>query len=408
MLDEALSLAPGGDSRDRAMMTARTASELYFLPGATERRHELTEIAVAMARRLGDPGTLAYVLNAAHWGMFEPGSDRARLAIAREMLALATESGDRGLEASARSWVVSDLLGLGDVADATVESVRELALVEELRQPDLLWAALVKQATIAFFGGRIDDALRLSEEALAAGQQAEIETALQMYGVLQLAAARLRGGLEPTVEVVAAMVEQYPLVPAWRSAAAYVYRELGLLEKAAEQLDVIAADDFALLPRDGNWEVGVAILATVCSSLGDRERAAWLYRELVPFEDSVVLAGLPADVLGSAHHFLMLLAATIEQWDDMERHAREALARNEALGAPAWIATTRFELATILSRRGHADDAERARELLAECLAICSELDMPYLAGRARAVLEEVDVECLSRPTRRGSRSTTR
>ena len=42
LLDEALSLTPEGDSRDRAMMTARMASELYFLPGATERRHELT------------------------------------------------------------------------------------------------------------------------------------------------------------------------------------------------------------------------------------------------------------------------------------------------------------------------------------------------------------------------------
>ena len=87
----------------------------------------------------------------------------------------------------------------------------------------------------------------------------------------------------------------------------------------------------------------------------------------------------------------MLLASTIEQWDDMERHAREALARNEAMGAPAWLATTRFELATILVRRRHAGDADRARQLVAECIEICSELDMPYLAGRARAVLDEVN-----------------
>ena len=57
---------------------------------------------------------------------------------------------------------------------------------------------------------------------------------------------------------------------------------------------------------------------------------------------------------------------------------------------PRWIATTRFELATILARRAHVGDAERARQLLAECLETCDVLELPYLAGRARAVLDEV------------------
>jgi tetratricopeptide (TPR) repeat protein len=390
LFDEALTRYPEGDSPLRAMMTARMASELYFRPGAIERRRELTDAAVAMARRLDDPKTLAYVLNAAHWGLFEPGSERDRLAMAREMLDLTTASGDRGLEASSRSWLVSDLFATGDVVDAIAEAERELALAQELRQPDLLWAALVKHAAIAAFQGRLDDADRLGEQALAAGQQAQIETALQMYGVLQLALRRMRGGLEETIDVIAAMVEQYPLVPAWRSALAYVYRELGRLDEAREPFEVTAADDFAMLPRDGNWMVGIAISAVVCSSLGDTERAAWLYREYVPFEDAVVLAGIPADVVGSAHHFLMLLAATLERWDDFERHAREALARNDAMRSPPWTSTTRFELATILTRRGRAGDAERARQLLAECLETCDALDFPYLAARARVVLEEV------------------
>jgi tetratricopeptide (TPR) repeat protein len=309
--------------------------------------------------------------------------------MAREMLDLATASGDRGLEASSRSWLVSDLLATGDMAAAIAEAERELALAQELRQPDLLWAALVKHAAIAAFQGRLDDAERLGDEALAAGQQAQIETALQMYGVLQLALRRMRGGVEETVDVIAAMVEQYPLVPAWRSALAYVYRELGRLDEAREPFEVTAVDDFAMLPRDGNWMVGIAISGVVCSSLGDAERAAWLYRELVPFQDAIVLAGLPADVVGSAHHFLMLLAATLERWDDVERHAREALTRNEAMGARPWAATTRFELATILTRRGQAGDDARARQLLAECLDTCGELGLSYLAERARRVVEE-------------------
>ena len=41
-----------------------------------------------------------------------------------------------------------------------------------------------------------------------------------------------------------------------------------------------------------------------------QRRAAVLYERFSPLEDCFVGAGLPADILGSAHHFLMLLAAT--------------------------------------------------------------------------------------------------
>jgi hypothetical protein len=208
--------------------------------------------------------------------------------------------------------------------------------------------------------------------------------------VLQIATRRLRGGLEELVEPTLAMVEQYPLIPAWRCGLAYVYRELERLDEAREQLEVIAADDFSGLTLDGNWKVGAAILATVCASLDDRPRAEHLYAGLAPFADTCVIAGLPADVLGCAHHFLMLLAATLERWDDVERHAAAALAGNAALGAPAWVATTQHELAVILVRRNEPGDLDRARGLLNECLAACDELGMPYLAGKARRALEEV------------------
>jgi hypothetical protein len=87
---------------------------------------------------------------------------------------------------------------------------------------------------------------------------------------------------------------------------------------------------------------------------------------------------------------MMLLATTLERWDDVERHAAAALAGNAALGAPAWVATTQHELAVILVRRNEPGDLDRARGLLAECLAACDELGMPYLAGKARRALEEV------------------
>jgi len=262
----------------------------------------------------------------------------------------------------------------------------QLAVANELRQPELRWGARVHQATLAIFAGRLDEAKQHAEDAFAVGQRCEIASAIQMHGVFEFAYRRLRGGLEELVPLIKAMVEQYPLVPAWRSGYAYLYRELAMVDEAREQLDVLAADDFAMLPHDGNYMVGAAILANVCNMLEDKERAAYLYDDFVPYADFNVIAGLPADCLGTAHHFLMLLAATLERWDDFEHHAGEALARNAAMGGRPWLATSQLEIAQVLTKRGRPGHAERARELLDACLASCDELDMPGLAARARGV----------------------
>jgi len=396
LLEEAAGSLASDELRLRAMVTARAAAELYFLPGSTDRRRTLTDEAIAMARLLNDPPTLAYVLTAAHWGMYAPGSAPEREPQAREMLALAEASGDRRLEVAARGWLCTDLFELGDIKGATEEGAREIALADELRLPELRWGALVHQACLALFFGRLDEAEQLADQALAVGQQAEIDSAMQMYGVAQMVLRRLRGGIEELIPLVGAMVEQYPLVPAWRSGLAYIYRELGRGDEAREQLEVLAADSFALLPRDGNWMVAVAILSLVCHLVDDKERAAVLYDELVRYEDSIVLVGLPADALGSAHHFLMLLAATLERWDDFERHAGQALTRHEEMGTPPWLATTQIELASVLITRNHDGDTDRARPLLHAAHATSEGLGMHALASRAHVALERLATPDLS------------
>ena len=114
LCEEALDALPDSDSAERAMVLARLAGELYFLPEASGRRRALTDDAVAMARRLDDPAVIAFVLGSAHWGMWAPGTARERLAIAEEILQLGRAAGDRGLEFSGAQWAFSDLMELGD------------------------------------------------------------------------------------------------------------------------------------------------------------------------------------------------------------------------------------------------------------------------------------------------------
>ena len=73
LIEEALALLGEHDSSVRARLLARLAIAVYFV--SDTRREELAREAVAMARRVGDPATLAFALNDAHFVLHGPGSD---------------------------------------------------------------------------------------------------------------------------------------------------------------------------------------------------------------------------------------------------------------------------------------------------------------------------------------------
>ncbi|HEY2590578.1 MAG TPA: hypothetical protein VGI35_03215, partial [Steroidobacteraceae bacterium] len=71
LLEEALATLGRCEDGVRARLLARLAMELYF-GGAAERRAALVDEAVAIARRLGDPATIAYALNARYAALWGP------------------------------------------------------------------------------------------------------------------------------------------------------------------------------------------------------------------------------------------------------------------------------------------------------------------------------------------------
>ena len=392
LCEEALDALPSGDSPGRAMVAARLAGELYFLPEASDRRRELTDEAVAMARRLDDPAVLAFVLGGAHWGMWVPGTARERLAIAEEILQLGRAARDRGLQFSGSQWAFSDLMELGETERADEILATELTIATELNRPDYLWIAGVHRCTRVLLEGRFDDGARLADEALAYGQAAHIETALQMYGVAQIDIARARGGVEALEPLVAGMVERYPLLPAWRTGLVYLNAMLDRPDDVREQLEILAADDFADLPTDANWAVAIALLILGCAVVGDQPRAARLYEMLLPYGGYCVIAGLPAISEGSAELFLALAAGTTDRWDMADEHFARAMDRNAEIGARAWTVHGKYEYAALLVRRSHQIDAPRLSDLLRECLTGATEMGMTRVVDQARSLAASAGV----------------
>jgi hypothetical protein len=67
-----------------ARVLARLATELYTVPGSWDRREVLSAESIDVARRLGDPLTLAFSLHARNYTLWAPGGAEERLARTRD------------------------------------------------------------------------------------------------------------------------------------------------------------------------------------------------------------------------------------------------------------------------------------------------------------------------------------
>jgi hypothetical protein len=136
LLEEALVALGGADSPLRARVLARLARALVYTPQAG-RRLRLSEDAVALARRLGDPATLAAVLFDGHlaiWGAEGAEMAQERLAMATEVVELAERAGDHAMALRGRGLRRVDLLELGDLAGFDADLAAAERAARELRQ----------------------------------------------------------------------------------------------------------------------------------------------------------------------------------------------------------------------------------------------------------------------------------
>lgn len=368
LLEEALAACDDGDGTARATLLA-LLSTVREAPDGGRASEATGAEAVAMARRIGDPGVLATTLLARQLVLTAPGSTDVRLALADEALALAM-AGAHGVEHLARAARVHCLLERGDVAEATDEIERMASAASRLRRSDRQAQVLVRRASVALLEGRFDDGARLAAEALGTRRSADDPTALQNF-VLQMFLARrdtgYQGGLEGSLRW---MVEQHPDRPTWPCVLAVLLADLGRAGEARAIFDGIASGGFARLARQHNHGATLAWMARVCAFLRDVPRARELYPMLLPYaEQNIVLGASSQACLGSAQRYLGLLAATLGEVDAAERHYQAAIALNERMGARPVVACTQHEYARLLQHRDGPGDRARARLLLEQARA---------------------------------------
>jgi tetratricopeptide (TPR) repeat protein len=163
--------------------------------------------------------------------------------------------------------------------------------------------------------------------------------------------------------------------------------ERGREAEARNEIDLLARNGFADVPRNLAWLGTMALLAEVCAGLRDAKLAEELLAMLEPYAERTVVVDWGIVASGSASRFLGLLAATAERFDEAASHFERAIERDEAIGAWPNVARARQEYAVMLLKRDAAGDQDRAVELLGTALRGAERLGMTGLIHEIASLL---------------------
>jgi tetratricopeptide (TPR) repeat protein len=401
LLDEALAGLPADPTPLRALLLARLAAGLQLEPGSRQRVRALSDEAVAIARGLGDPGILGFVLSRRIVTLVGPDDLAERIAVTDEVLA--TPGITPAVELDALTSRISVRAECGDRAglDHAIAVYEQKAGAS--RHPIARWGMARFRTGLALLEGRFGEAENLAEESLRLGNRVLTHSPFLEYAQQIFTLRGWQGRLAEVGPVLEAGVEKTQVIPAWRCALADYYKLCGRDLEAQREFEALAANDFEDLPRDGVWIMSLMMLASLCSRLGDQRRADMIYRLLSPYP-GVLAVGRPLVVVVAPVDLrLGTLASLLERFEEAEAHFANALAIAERMRALPWQAEIRYEQAVLLGRRG---DRARAAVLFDESAEMASGMGMQLLLGWIETAREQIGRQAVARAVAVGARNT--
>jgi DNA-binding SARP family transcriptional activator len=386
LLERALAAVGEQDSPARVRLLARLAGAMRDEP-ARDRRVRLAEEAVDIARRCGDPRTLAFALEGHYIAAEGPEllSDTQGIALGEKLISLGEQIGDKERVFAGHDHRLHGFWMLGDRAAVEVELEALSTLADELRQPAQHWHLGTGRTMLALMEGHLERAEQLISETLALGQRAESWNAVVTQRLALFVLRRAQGRLAELEDTITRSIHEYPALLRFRCALAHLYGELRREEEARAAFDTLLSQNLGRVYRDAEWWFSLSLLPDPCAFLGDREAAARLYSLLLPYEHLYAQAPVEA-IFGSLARGLGVLGTTLRRFDNAERHFDVAIETERRMGARPWLAHAQHDLAAMHLARGAAGDPEQAHALLDEAVATYRELGMGTWASRATAL----------------------
>jgi class 3 adenylate cyclase/tetratricopeptide (TPR) repeat protein len=360
---EAAARTLSGDDPRRARVLALLAMELHYA-GDPDRCRRLAEEALEIARAAGDPLALAHALHDAWAAIWTPDTLHERQRLTDELAGLVPLLDDPWMSfgAAEGQWIVGNETGDRSQAESALATMRTLAV--SVQQPSFAWLRLLNESVWALIEGDLQSSEQLATEAFeVATASGEPDAAIFLGG--QLFTIRVhQGRAGELAEQLAQLAGQSDSLPAWRAAAAVSLMQAG---REAEARQLVLAEDFQNVPRNGVWSGAVFGWADACSGLGLGDRAAELFELLAPFSGQLASGG--SALYGSIAWVLARLATTLEHYEQAEGHFAAAAEIEERFGAPLFLARTRADWARSLIARGRPEDLVRAQHMLEQAEA---------------------------------------
>ena len=317
----------------RARVGAALARELADGPLADQPRAErIAAEALDLARRSGDPPTVAACLFARHDVVWGPGTAADRVALGAELAQVAKEAGDLGLAFHGLLCRYVALVELGEPG-ASLALAELHRAAEETGQPYLGYLAASRQdGWDVMIGAAGEDRLR---DTYALGRRIEVPDAYGVF-VTQLVV------LDLTRLDFAKIIERHLELGNTVMPPDFHVEELSWELVGRGDLDgARAVIEGATPPMERSlfrWRAlaAVAMTAEVAVATGSRQQCAAAYAELAPYTGTVIVIGGGVSIVGPADLYLALCARVLGD-PRADEHARTAMALARRFGAVPWI-----------------------------------------------------------------------
>ncbi|NYJ07999.1 ATP-binding protein [Petropleomorpha daqingensis] len=345
LLREAAVGLPPEPSELRALVLTALVRSTRHQFGGTGQEHLVAaaEEAVAVARAVGEPSTLARALLALHDALWQSGSGPARLAVLDRMRGAAAADAD--LLALVHQLRAAALLESGDPR-GRAELATYVELVAASGTARGRYEAMTRRATLAAIAGEAAEADRIAGEAFERGRAIGEADAAGVQGTLRgsllVLGSPAAGRTSPAEFAAGAPSPAH--APVLRAVAQLARGET---DRARQELTGFAVDD---LPVMHDLEP-LALLAAVVAPAGSADQRERVLARLLPYSGLHVVVGGCASYWGAVDHHLGALSAALGRDDDAARFLTSARTAYDRLGAPAWAQRCTEALAGLPSDR---------------------------------------------------------
>ena len=360
VLQTAQQALDGSGTATEAKVTAALARQRqHSVPADRPQARPLAERAVAIARTLDDPATLASCLLARHDTLWTPGTATERAAVAAEIATLAVRASDPERHAQALLLLATAQLENGSAAFRASLAEYEY-LSQRLRQPRHDYLLRVRQAALTLLDGDIEAGERLSAEAATLGEAVGDSDTGNVRMSQRLEIVRAHADPEELRDMADEAVRWWIGAPAHAHAVAAGFRaRAGDLDGARREVDTVLALDDWHTDRSYLWSIFIGELATAAIALRDGPLCRRLLDDLLPVADTCAVNGALVCFMGAHAHRVGLLYAALDDVVRARKWLDRALEVHRRLGARVWQAESQQALAALggPDATEHADSA---------------------------------------------------